>query len=89
MRFSRMITCVDAHTAGEPVRIVTSGFPAIKGSSMLEKREYVLDNLDYCRKLERVHANHGINNHCKIYKPTKHHIQFIIAREDFPKSLQT
>jgi trans-L-3-hydroxyproline dehydratase len=46
-----MITCIDAHTAGEPVRIVTSGFPAIHGATMLEKRRYVLDNLDYCRKL--------------------------------------
>ena len=51
MQFERMITCIDAHTAGEPVRIVTSGFPAIKGSTMLEKRQYVLDNLDHCRKL--------------------------------------
>ena len=51
MRFSRMISCIDAHTAGEPVRIVTSGFPAIQGSTMLEKRAYVLENLDHCRKL--------------------------------------
>jgi proline racemase len=51
MQFKRMITCIDAHTAGEPVRIVTSGFPAIKGNTMLEKRRYVLDNLDDCRKL--------------------------------------
>ncbi|MDR1966138.1 MAG: proline racemase family protein [Synergistaceae bacterium] len=46
-----MITCVDAHTAGEPVRIVTSGFPPIHGSTMLEKRSYVLNNLDHCRKM--------------------------------------
>ncbi|MDR3076476.1 MAG: proline racemase family protein [Synergistaceae bacterium] len=51
MRFSRMISCIDAHTAGEPVRIVTSGFPAIHGATMLEKRAYVLKNLDHCRKL--------------------------------------
>jgi proline racemase len=46
-----MITCIDAHTAGEPVRIVTSGFPQIPGSTMLEKRAYVLKNLDHCRKM--------------------------------------
>lgn len=51
MQFSNMITCVDAHTAGEPIRVVTSGFPAIKGSTMLERRQYVLDNLDNYRKL--------------------------------------
>jgi trans-L-3-hydroxyproline dehydratase len=46
-----MISCIDAHTAGEPVRIVTSGFPAIHGATMLEKRAYVLENLDGCRRL--------------------------------------
>ncbi|MDR1916244.1 MAG: proline racemase family protein [Synergistaceae bacterium] len=51
MQFRRMITCIDVHTAGEPVRIVTSGFPAILGKTMLEKRSYVLENLDYCRKM--------------------------------------
>ena len=51
MQFRRIITCIDAHTAGEPVRIVTSGFPKIEGRTMLEKRAYVLENLDHCRKL--------------------------------------
>ena len=51
MRFKRMISCIDAHTAGEPVRIVTSGFPAIHGKTMLERRAYVLENLDHCRKM--------------------------------------
>lgn len=50
MRFKRMITCIDAHTAGEPVRIVTSGFPRIHGGTMLERRAYVLENLDEFRK---------------------------------------
>lgn len=51
MQFSNMITCIDAHTAGEPIRVITSGFPAIKGSTMLERRQYVLDNLNSFRKL--------------------------------------
>lgn len=51
MQFKRMIGCIDAHTAGEPVRIVTSGFPAIAGKTMLERRAYVLEHLDDCRKL--------------------------------------
>ena len=50
MQFERMITCIDAHTAGEPVRIVTSGFPRIHGATMLERRAYVLDHLDEYRK---------------------------------------
>jgi proline racemase len=51
VQFKQMITCIDAHTAGEPVRVVTSGFPAIPGRTMLDRRKYVLDNLDHLRKL--------------------------------------
>lgn len=50
MQFKRMISCIDAHTAGEPVRVVTSGFPPIYGDTMLERRKYVLESLDDCRK---------------------------------------
>jgi proline racemase len=49
LQFSRMIHTVDAHTAGEPLRIITSGFPAIKGNTILEKRRYVKDNYDHLR----------------------------------------
>ena len=51
MNFKHFIQCVDTHTGGEPLRIVTSGFPPIKGKTILEKRKYVLDNLDDLRKL--------------------------------------
>lgn len=50
MHFIRMIACTDAHTAGEPIRVVTSGFPPIYGRTMLEKRSYVMEHLDHCRK---------------------------------------
>jgi proline racemase len=36
-----MLTVVDAHTEGQPMRIVTSGFPVIRGSTMQEKCNYV------------------------------------------------
>ncbi|XP_046845516.1 trans-L-3-hydroxyproline dehydratase-like [Xenia sp. Carnegie-2017] len=38
------------HTGGEPLRIILSGYPEIKGKSILEKRRYVKENLDYIRK---------------------------------------
>ncbi len=44
------IRTVDMHTGGEPVRIVTNGFPSIPGTTILEKRRYVRDNLDHLRK---------------------------------------
>lgn len=51
IQFKNVITCIDAHTVGEPLRIVTSGFPPIKGDTILEKRAYVTKNLDHLRKM--------------------------------------
>ena len=51
MNFKHYITCIDAHTCGEPLRIVTSGFPPILGDTILEKRKYVNDNYDGLRKM--------------------------------------
>ena len=45
------ITTVEMHTAGEPLRVITSGYPEIKGNTILAKRRYVTENLDYIRKL--------------------------------------
>ncbi|MCK4904180.1 MAG: proline racemase family protein [Candidatus Marinimicrobia bacterium] len=45
------ITTIDAHTAGEPLRIVTSGIPELPGNTILEKRRYVQENLDHLRKI--------------------------------------
>jgi proline racemase len=42
---------VDMHTGGEPLRIVTSGYPPIPGATILEKRAYVRDHLDHLRKI--------------------------------------
>ena len=41
---------LDMHTAGEPVRIVTGGYPAIPGATILEKRRYVRAKLDHIRR---------------------------------------
>jgi len=43
------IETIDAHTAGEPLRIVLSGLPEIKGATILEKRRYMKENLDHYR----------------------------------------
>ena len=42
---------VDAHTGGEPLRIVTSGIPAIPGDTMLEKRRWAREHLDHVRRV--------------------------------------
>jgi len=51
MRFKRLITAVDAHTAGHPARIVTGGIPDIPGKTMFEKREWAQKHLDDVRAL--------------------------------------
>ena len=45
------ITVVDMHTGGEPLRIITSGFPELPAGTILEKRAYFRDNLDHLRKI--------------------------------------
>jgi proline racemase len=45
------ITTLEMHTGGEPVRIVTDGYPAISGATILDKRRYVQKNLDHLRRM--------------------------------------
>lgn len=44
------IETVEMHTGGEPVRIVTKGYPAIPGRNILEKRRHARDHLDAYRR---------------------------------------
>ncbi len=43
------IKTIDAHAEGEPLRILTEGFPPLMGRSILEKRTYIRDNFDHLR----------------------------------------
>ena len=43
------IQTIDAHTAGEPLRLIVGGFPALQGSTILEKREWLRENFDHLR----------------------------------------
>lgn len=42
--------CVDAHTCGNPVRVVAGGGPNLKGENMSEKRQHFLKEYDWIRK---------------------------------------
>jgi 4-hydroxyproline epimerase len=42
--------CIDAHTCGNPVRLVANGGPALEGNTMSEKRQDFLKNYDWIRK---------------------------------------
>lgn len=45
-----IITTLDTHAAGEPLRIVTGGLPPLPGDTILEKRRYMQKHLDYIRR---------------------------------------
>ena len=41
---------LDMHTAGEPVRIITEGYPTLPGATILEKRRHAQAKLDHIRR---------------------------------------
>lgn len=41
--------CIDGHTCGNPVRLVTSGAPVLEGATMMEKRQHFLKEYDWIR----------------------------------------
>lgn len=49
-KFQR-ITVLDAHTEGEPLRIIMSGYPEVPGDNILEKRRYLREHLDHLRQI--------------------------------------
>ena len=50
MRFSNMITAVDAHAGGEPGRVITGGVLDMPGNSVFEKMKWMEANADHIRQ---------------------------------------
>jgi proline racemase len=46
---ARTFECVDAHTCGNPVRVVVSGAPNLQGDSLIDKRAHFLAEYDWIR----------------------------------------
>ncbi len=44
------LNTIDAHAAGEPLRLIVGGFPTPRGHTMLEKREWVKRHADHLRR---------------------------------------
>jgi 4-hydroxyproline epimerase len=47
---SKTFFCIDAHTCGNPVRLVAGGGPNLIGDNMSEKRQHFLKEFDWIRK---------------------------------------
>jgi trans-L-3-hydroxyproline dehydratase len=45
-----ILTTIDAHTAGEPLRLITSGWPAPRGATILERRAWARQHQDHLRR---------------------------------------
>ncbi|MGE0847403.1 MAG: proline racemase family protein [Flavobacteriaceae bacterium] len=49
--FEAAIETVEMHAGGEPVRIVTAGYPPVSGRTILDKRRYAREHLDRYREM--------------------------------------
>jgi 4-hydroxyproline epimerase len=41
--------CIDAHTCGNPVRLIASGVPPLEGATTLEKQQFFIRHFDWIR----------------------------------------
>ena len=57
------ISTVEMHTGGEPVRIVTGGWPPVEGASILAKRRFVTAHHDHLRRF----LMHEPRGHADMY----------------------
>jgi len=62
--------CIDAHTCGNPVRVIIEGKPNLKGANMSEKRQHFLKEFDWIRKgLMFEPRGHDLMSGSFIYPP--------------------
>jgi trans-L-3-hydroxyproline dehydratase len=50
MHIDRMLRTVEVHTGGEPFRIVVSGLPRFPGATIVQRRDWVKQNIDELRQ---------------------------------------
>ena len=72
MNGKHTFTCIDAHTCGNPVRVVSEGGPELEGATMLEQRAYFLANYDWVRTgLMFEPRGHEVMSGSILYPPTR------------------
>jgi trans-L-3-hydroxyproline dehydratase len=50
MRIDRVFATIDAHAAGEPLRVITAGVPPLPGATVLERRRFLAEHHDDIRR---------------------------------------
>jgi 4-hydroxyproline epimerase len=65
-------TCLDGHTCGNPVRLVTGGAPFLRGATMSDKRQDFLQHHDWIRRtLMFEPRGHAVMSGSILYPPTR------------------
>lgn len=63
--------CVDGHTAGMPVRLVTDGAPLLKGNTQSERRQHFLREYDWIRNALMLEPRgHDVMSGALLYPPS-------------------
>ncbi len=71
MAGGKVFSCIDAHTCGNPVRVVAEGGPVLEGKNMSEKRQHFLRDYDWIRKgLMFEPRGHDMMSGSILYPPT-------------------
>lgn len=69
---TRIFFCIDAHTCGNPVRVVVSGGPQLNGANMSERRQHFLREYDWIRTgLMFEPRGHDMMSGSILYPPTR------------------
>ena len=65
--------CIDGHTCGNPVRVVTGGsIPALRGATMFERRQHFIAEHDWIRtSLMYEPRGHAMMSGSILYEPTR------------------
>lgn len=68
----RTFSCIDAHTAGNPVRVVSGGGPQLEGDTMSKRRQHFLNEYDWIRTgLMFEPRGHDMMSGSILYPPTR------------------
>src|SRR5690606_16235539 len=71
MTLTRIHT-IDAHTAGEPLRLIVGGFPTVEGRTILERREFVREHFDGLRRALMLEPRGHADMYGALLTPPEH-----------------
>src|SRR5690349_20300441 len=66
------IRTIDAHTAGEPLRLIVDGFPSVEGGTILEQREFVREHYDHLRTALMLEPRGHADMYGALLTPAEH-----------------